>query len=280
MSNKYIDEALHDAACLSEFQELYAYIHERESKLLVEGIANQIIVEPQFLQDYMKDNDDKLDVKPPPPTPMTPISAVAEVITIPLYALLHNPFFHIISMMEGLNSLNQEIKQYVILDCILGRVLWGDDGDHKQNIIGQISEKGFYIGSSIGSVDQITSIKGNTHIAVAGVYYTDYELLKRTVSDVNGDGKINIVDDQYVNSIIDGMKSMLWVQDIVQKQREMICDGEQPYDQSQTVNGNDTSDVVVNQGFGYYPTDLCDFSGSYLIDPHLQESNWNNITSN
>ncbi|KAA6392434.1 MAG: hypothetical protein EZS28_012036 [Streblomastix strix] len=46
------------------------------------------------------------------------------------------------------------------------------------------------------------------------------------------------------------------------------------------INGNDTPDVVVNQGFGYYPMDLCDLSGSYLIDPQPQESNQNNITSN
>ncbi|KAA6346609.1 MAG: hypothetical protein EZS28_052080 [Streblomastix strix] len=46
------------------------------------------------------------------------------------------------------------------------------------------------------------------------------------------------------------------------------------------INGNDTPYVVVNQGFGYYPIDLCDFIGSYLIDPPPQEQNQNNITSN
>ncbi|KAA6360194.1 MAG: hypothetical protein EZS28_044279, partial [Streblomastix strix] len=214
-----------------------------------------------------------------------------------------------------------------------------------------------------GSVDQVTSIKGNTHVAIAGVYYTDYEPLKRATNDVNGDGQINIVDDWHVNSIIDGMKSMSWVQDVVQKQTEAIGDGVQPYDPSQPVslsnyfnnntklvnnntfgplraayfvkegpictfnfqaevssqhvnnvfkvfktidsdlqprlskffpikasftsfagmiqiNGNDTPDVVVNQGSGFYPMDLCDFSGSYLIDPQPQESNQNDITSN
>ncbi|KAA6366915.1 MAG: hypothetical protein EZS28_037558 [Streblomastix strix] len=45
------DEALLDAAGLSEFPELYAYIHEREPKPIVDGIANQIIVGPQYLQD-------------------------------------------------------------------------------------------------------------------------------------------------------------------------------------------------------------------------------------
>ncbi|KAA6353044.1 MAG: hypothetical protein EZS28_051429, partial [Streblomastix strix] len=225
----------------------------------------------------------------------------------------------------------------------------------------------------IGSVDQVTSIKGNTHIAIAGVYYTDYEPLKRATTDMNGDGKINILDDWHVNSIIDGMKSVSWVQDAVQKQSEVIGDnalhsdsssnGTQPYDPSMPVslsnylnnntklvnnntfgplraayfvkegpictfnfqaevssqhvnnvfkvfktidsdlqprltkffpiktsftsfagmiqiNGNDTPDVVVNQGFGYYPMDLCDFSGSYLLDPQPQESNQSNNVSN
>ncbi|KAA6396551.1 MAG: hypothetical protein EZS28_007927 [Streblomastix strix] len=79
-----------------------------------------------------------------------------------------------------------------------------------------------YIESSIGSVDQIIPIKGNNHITIASVYYTDYEPLKRAISDVNGNRKINIVDDWHVNSIIDGMKSMSWVQDVVQKQTEAI----------------------------------------------------------
>ncbi|KAA6368327.1 MAG: hypothetical protein EZS28_036144 [Streblomastix strix] len=239
----------------------------------------------------------------------------------------------------------------------------GDDVGHKQNVMGYISKKGPYLGVSIGSVDQVTSIKCNTHIAIAGVYYTDYEPLKRATSDVNGDGKINIVDDWHVNSVIDGKKSMSWVQDVVQKQTEAIGDGVQPYDPSIPVslsnyfnnntklvnnstfgplraayfvkdgpictfnfqaevssqhvnnvfkvfktidsdlqprlakffpiktsftsfagmiqiNGNDTPDIVVNQGSGFYPMDLCDFSGSYLIDRLTQESNQNNVTSN
>ncbi|KAA6400326.1 MAG: hypothetical protein EZS28_004143 [Streblomastix strix] len=46
------------------------------------------------------------------------------------------------------------------------------------------------------------------------------------------------------------------------------------------INRNDTLDDVVNQGFGYYPIDLCEFSGSYLIDSQQYEQNQNNITSN
>ncbi|KAA6370261.1 MAG: hypothetical protein EZS28_034212 [Streblomastix strix] len=74
-------------------------------------------------------------------------------------------------------------------------LILGDDVGRKQNVMGSISEKRFYLGVSIGSVDQIRSIKSNTHIAIAGDYYTDYESLKRATTDVNGDGKINIVDD-------------------------------------------------------------------------------------
>ncbi|KAA6389568.1 MAG: hypothetical protein EZS28_014904 [Streblomastix strix] len=383
MSNVYIDEALLNSAGLSEFSELYVYIHEREPKPIVDGIANQIIVGPQYPQDQVKDNDNKLSVQPPPSTPITPIVVAAEVITVSLYTLtqpllpynigdggikfykLRNKVVYNIGL-----YLREDFMGFVftsfpeeLLPFSKHALVLGDYGGHKRNIMGYISEKGPYIGSSIGSVDQITPIKGNIHIAIAGVYYTDYEPLKRATSNVNGDGNINIVDDWQVNSIIDGMKSMLWVQDTDQKQTEAIGDGVQPYYPSQPdslfnyfnnntklvnnkrfgplreayfvkegpicifnfqaevssqhvnnvfkvfqavdsdlqpiltkffpiktsytsfagiiqINGNDTPDVVVNQGFGYYPMDLCDFSGSYLIDPQLQESNQNNITSN
>ncbi|KAA6387203.1 MAG: hypothetical protein EZS28_017269, partial [Streblomastix strix] len=149
-----------------------------------------------------------------------------------------------------------------------------NDVGHNQNIMVYISEKGFYLGVSIGSVDQDTSLKGNTQIAIAGVYYTDYESLMRATSYLYGDGKINIVDDWHIHSTIDRMKSMFWVQNVVQKQTEAIGDIFQPYDPMNNktfvphrsayfvkeglicmiqIDGNDTPDVVVNQGLGYYP---------------------------
>ncbi|KAA6399294.1 MAG: hypothetical protein EZS28_005179 [Streblomastix strix] len=126
MSGDFIDETLLNAAGLSQFPELNIQIHERELKPIVDRIANQIIVGPQYQQDYVKDIDDKLFIQPTPTEQITtPKPIAAEIIT-----------------------------------------------------------------------------------------------------------------------------------------------------------KNHTPDVVVNQGFGYYPIDLCDFSGSYLIDPQLQESNQKNITSN
>ncbi|KAA6364669.1 MAG: hypothetical protein EZS28_039804, partial [Streblomastix strix] len=383
MSNVYIDEALLDAAGLSEFPELYAYIHEREPKQIVDGIANQIVVGPQYLQDQVKDNDDKLHTQPAPqPIVPTEIPQV-EIFKIPKSQLaancqMYNPVDEYFYFYKLRNKVVYNIGLYLSNDFMgfiftnFPEELWpfskhalvlGDDVGHKQNVMGYISEKGFYLGVSIGSVDQVTSIKGNTHIAIAGVYYTDYEPLKRATTDMNGDGKINILDDWHVNSIIDGMKSVSWVQDAVQKQTEVIGDGTQPYDPSMPVslsnylnnntklvnnntfgplraayfvkegpictfnfqaevssqhvnnvfkvfktidsdlqprlakffpiktsftsfagmiqiNGNDTPDVVVNQGFGYYPMDLCDFSGSYLLDPQPQESNQSNNVSN
>ncbi|KAA6371403.1 MAG: hypothetical protein EZS28_033069 [Streblomastix strix] len=383
MSNVNIDEALLDAAGLSEFPELYAYIHEREPKPIIDGIANQIIVGPQYLQDQMKYNDDKLNVQSIP-QPIVPIEIPqVQIFKIPRSQLAANvqmyypadEYFYFYKLRNkvvyniGL-YLSNHFMGFVFTNFLeelwpLGKhaLVLGDDVGHKQNVMGYISEKGFYLGVSIGSVDQVTSIKGFTLIAIAGVYYTDYEPLKRATNDVNGDGKINIVDDWHVNSIIVGMKSMSWVQDVVQKQTEAIGDKVQPYDPSQPVslstyfnnntklvnnntfgplraayfvkespiytfnfqaevssqhvnnvfkvfktidsdlqprlpkffpiktsftsftgmiqiNENDTPNVVVNQGSGVYPMDLCDFSGSYLIDPQPQESNQNNVTSN
>ncbi|KAA6384007.1 MAG: hypothetical protein EZS28_020469 [Streblomastix strix] len=91
----------------------------------------------------------------------------------------------------------------------------GDKIGHQQNVKGCISEKGFYLGVSIGSVDQVSSIDGNTHIAIVEVNYTDYELLKKATSVINADGMINIADYRYGNSINEGTKSMSWVKDVV-----------------------------------------------------------------
>ncbi|KAA6365164.1 MAG: hypothetical protein EZS28_039309, partial [Streblomastix strix] len=381
--NDDVDEALLDAAGLSDFPELYAYIHEREPKPIVDGTANQIIIGPQYLQDQVKDNDDKLNVQPIP-QPIVPVETPqVQIFKIPKSQLapnvqMYNPADEYFYFYKLRNKVVYNIGLYLSNDFMgfiftnfleelypfsKHALVLGDDVGHKQNVMGYISEKGPYLGVSIGSVDQVTSIKGNIHVAIAGVYYTDYEPLKRATNDVNGDGKINILDDWHVNSIIDEMKSMSWVQDVVQKQTEAIGDGVQPYDPSQPVslsnyfnnntklvnnntfgplraayfvkegpictfnfqaevssqhinnvfkvfktidsdlqprlpkffpiktsftsfagmiqiNANDTPDVVVNQGFGYYPMDLCDFSGSYLLDPQPQESNQNDITLN
>ncbi|KAA6388372.1 MAG: hypothetical protein EZS28_016101 [Streblomastix strix] len=240
MSNVYIDEALLDSAGLSEFPELYAYIHELEPKPIIDRIYNQIIVGPQYLQDQVKENDDKLSVQPPPPEPKTPIPVAAEVITVPLYTLTQPLLpYNINDGCAIFNKLRNNVVYNIGLylrEDLIGFVftsfpeeLWpfskhalvlGDDGGYKQNIMGYICEKGFNIGSSIGSVDQIIPTRGNTNIAIAGVYCTDYEPLKREVSDVNDDGEINIIDDWYVNSTIDGMKSMSWVQDVVKYKKK------------------------------------------------------------
>ncbi|KAA6404392.1 MAG: hypothetical protein EZS28_000079 [Streblomastix strix] len=88
MSNVYIDEALKNAAGLSDFSELYAYIHDRESKPIVDGVTNQIIAGPQYLQDQVKDIEEKIFVQQTPPEPITqPIPDAAEIITIPITKL-------------------------------------------------------------------------------------------------------------------------------------------------------------------------------------------------
>ncbi|KAA6393760.1 MAG: hypothetical protein EZS28_010710 [Streblomastix strix] len=72
---------------LSEFPELYAYINDRQPKPIFDGIANQIIVGPKYLHVQVKENDDKLSVQPPHPTPIAPIPVATEGITVPLYTL-------------------------------------------------------------------------------------------------------------------------------------------------------------------------------------------------
>ncbi|KAA6390605.1 MAG: hypothetical protein EZS28_013867 [Streblomastix strix] len=166
----------------------------------------------------MKDIDDKLNVQPPSTTSITPKPVAAEIIIIPQYRLIQalRPFNINYGGIKFYQLRNKVVHNFGLQfrEEFLGFVfasfpeeLWpfskhalvlGDDVGHKQNVMGYISEKGPYLGVSIGSVDQITSIKGNTHIAIADIYYTDYKSLKRATSDVNGDGKINIVDDWHI----------------------------------------------------------------------------------
>ncbi|KAA6399128.1 MAG: hypothetical protein EZS28_005341 [Streblomastix strix] len=184
MSNVYIDEVLLDAAGLSEFPELYACIHEREPKLIVDEITNHIIVGPQYLQDQVIDNFDKLRVKPPRPAPIMPVPVAAKVITVPLFTptqplLPYNINDGETKFYKLRNKVEYNIGQYLRKDMMgfvftnFPKEFWpfskrvlkqGYDDMHKQNIRGYISAKGFYIGSSIGIVDQITQIKVNGQI--------------------------------------------------------------------------------------------------------------------
>ncbi|KAA6359396.1 MAG: hypothetical protein EZS28_045078, partial [Streblomastix strix] len=197
MSNVYIDEALLDAAGLSDFPELYAYIHEREPKPIVDGIANQIIIGSQYLQDQVKDNDDKLNVQPIPQPIVLIETPQVQIFKIPKNQLapnvqMYNPADEYFYFYKLRNKVVYNIGLYLSNDFMgfiftnfleelypfsKHALVLGDDVGHKQNVMGYISEKGPYLGVSIGSVDQVTSIKGNTHVAIAGVYYTDYEPL-------------------------------------------------------------------------------------------------------
>ncbi|KAA6393048.1 MAG: hypothetical protein EZS28_011423 [Streblomastix strix] len=57
MSNVYIDERLLDAACLTDFPELYAYIKERYPKPIGE-LPQPVPIGDQTLQQQVKNNDD------------------------------------------------------------------------------------------------------------------------------------------------------------------------------------------------------------------------------
>ncbi|KAA6385746.1 MAG: hypothetical protein EZS28_018726, partial [Streblomastix strix] len=155
-SKVYIDEALLDAAGLSEFPELYAYIHEREPKRIVDGIANQIIVGPQYLQDQVKDIDDKLNVQPIP-QPIVPIEiSQVQIFKIPKSQLaanvqMYNPADEYFYFYKLRNKVVYNIGLYLSND-FMGFVLtnfleelWpfskhalilGDDVGHKQNVMG------------------------------------------------------------------------------------------------------------------------------------------------
>ncbi|KAA6366508.1 MAG: hypothetical protein EZS28_037965 [Streblomastix strix] len=250
MRSEYIDEALLKTVGQSELTDLYDYIHELESKPIVDEIANQIIVGQQYLQDQVKDNDNKLIVKltsQEPTTPSIPVAAEITAITLirlTLLSLLYKINDIRIKFSKLRNIVVYNIGLYISNDFMgfvftnLLEELWPfskhafvlrDNLDHKQNVMSYIDSQGFNISLSIGSIEQITLIKGNTHIAIAGIYYTDQESFKRAIRDVNSDVKINIVHDWYVSSTNEGVSSMSYVQDVVQILIEMIGDEVQPH---------------------------------------------------
>ncbi|KAA6384118.1 MAG: hypothetical protein EZS28_020353, partial [Streblomastix strix] len=340
MSSVYIDEALLDAEGLSEFPELFAYIHEREPKPIVNGIANQIIVGPQYLQDQVKNIDDKLKIQPIT-QPIVPIE-------IPQVQIFKIPMSQLAANVQMYNLADEYSYFYKLRNKVVYNI----------GLYLSVDFMGFVFTSFLEELWPFRK-----HVLILGDDVGHKQIVMRAINDVNGDEKINIIDDLHVISIIYGTKSMSWVQDVVFKQMEAIGDEVQPQDPSQPVslsnyfnnstklvnnkifgflreayfvkegpictlsiqaevsrkhvnnvfkvfqtidsdlqprltkffpiktsytsftgmiqiNGNDTSDDVVNQGSRFYPIDLCDFSGSHLIDPLPQESNQNNITSN
>ncbi|KAA6392270.1 MAG: hypothetical protein EZS28_012203 [Streblomastix strix] len=109
-TNIYINEALLDA---------------KESKPIVDGIAIQIIVGPQYLQDQVKDTDDKLSDQSPSPTLITLIPVAVEgdqilqimklfrIYNIGLYLREDFMGFVFTSFLEELGEQNPFVVRYV-----------------------------------------------------------------------------------------------------------------------------------------------------------------------
>ncbi|KAA6384413.1 MAG: hypothetical protein EZS28_020062 [Streblomastix strix] len=83
MSNVYIDERLLDAAGLSDFPELYAYIKERYPKPL-EQQPQPVPIGEQTLQQQVKNNDDIIyasieEFEPPVPNAITKLDLSSQL---------------------------------------------------------------------------------------------------------------------------------------------------------------------------------------------------------
>ncbi|KAA6401770.1 MAG: hypothetical protein EZS28_002712 [Streblomastix strix] len=85
MSNVCIDEKLLDAAGLSDFQELYAYVKERQSKPIGE-LPQPVPIGDQTLQQRLKNNDDIIydsgdgsneEFEPPVPNAITKLDLIS-----------------------------------------------------------------------------------------------------------------------------------------------------------------------------------------------------------
>ncbi|KAA6401507.1 MAG: hypothetical protein EZS28_002968 [Streblomastix strix] len=235
----YIDKALLDAAGLTDFPELYAYIRERDSQPPV-GEASPVPIGEQTLQKQVKDNDDALA------GPIDPVQP-------PTIEAMHYETFGFILLTPGLQlydssqstfrfavqgnkvTFNLGLKTATTFKgYIMGgfpyrlvptkrekpSIIVGHDCDRGYHLQCFIDDQGPYI--STWSDDAIPQ---NVHIALSGTYYIDYELYKRATTDVNNDGQNDIMDDWHQNSQVAERQTESWVYDVVKQQTDQIASG-------------------------------------------------------
>ncbi|KAA6373917.1 MAG: hypothetical protein EZS28_030559 [Streblomastix strix] len=105
MSNVYIDERLLDAAGLSDFPELQAYVKERYPKP-IGGLPQPVPIGDQTLQQQVKNNDDIIyssneELEPPVPKAITKLdlsSQLEQQSFQPPAVQIHNQSFMMIEL--------------------------------------------------------------------------------------------------------------------------------------------------------------------------------------
>ncbi|KAA6400547.1 MAG: hypothetical protein EZS28_003926 [Streblomastix strix] len=234
MSSVYLDEALLDAAGLSDFPELYAYIRERYQDPIPP--AQRILIGEQTLQKQVKDNDDILfntneEFVPPVPnaTQILDLSSQQERSSFlsssgsdPQLIVYNDPATLTASYeTTGLFPNGYLFKSYPEKarpkagDKMIGLV--GIDTTNKNSIFCYIDQNGPFIIST-------SQILSNTALVINVTYYKIYEYSKIINYDANNDGRVDIMDTQHINSK-GTFESQSHVYETVKKQTCLIATG-------------------------------------------------------
>ncbi|KAA6354557.1 MAG: hypothetical protein EZS28_049916, partial [Streblomastix strix] len=244
--NVYIDERLLDAAGLSDFPELYAYIKERYPKPIGE-LPQPVPIGDQTLQQQVKNNDDIINAsnevfEPPVPNAITKLDLSSQLerngflassgsdptlivygdrITLTAsYAttgVFPNGYLFKSYPQEARPKQGDQVIAFV-----------GTDASNTYNIFCYIDQGGPFIISS-------RWLPSNTALVLNITYYKNYESSKKVNYDANNDGKIDIMDTWNVNGK-GQFEAQSYVYETVKNQSNLIEAGVQGLNRTNYLN--------------------------------------------
>ncbi|KAA6378553.1 MAG: hypothetical protein EZS28_025921 [Streblomastix strix] len=228
----YIDEALLDAAGLTDFPELYAYIKERDSQPPV-GVAPPVPVGEQTLQEQVKINADILENTneefiPPEPNMPVKIDYGQQIVNKPFIFNEMQPTLIVYGDRVTLNcflTMKQQFKGYVFnsypqeaqpKDNVKIITVICNNFSNNINFFCYIDENGPYV-----YAEDDREIAANTSIVISTTYYKQFEALKQINYDSNNDGQFDIMD-VWNGSGQGTHATQSHVYDVVKKQSDLV----------------------------------------------------------
>ncbi|KAA6386399.1 MAG: hypothetical protein EZS28_018073 [Streblomastix strix] len=203
MSNVYIDERLLDAAGLSDFPELYAYIKERYPKSIGE-LPQPVPIGDQTLQQQLKNNDDIIyasneEFEPPVPNAVMKLDLSSQLERQSFLASSGSDpqlivYGDRITLTASYTTTGVFPNGYLFKsypqearpkqgDQVIALV--GTDAYNTYNILCYIDQGGPFIISS-------RWLPSNTALVLNITYYKNYESSKKINYDANNDGKLTL----------------------------------------------------------------------------------------
>ncbi|KAA6361863.1 MAG: hypothetical protein EZS28_042610, partial [Streblomastix strix] len=246
MSNVYIDERLLDAAGLSDFPELYAYIKERYPKPIGE-LPQPVPIGDQTLQQQVKNNDDIIYgsnevFEPPVPNAITKLDLSSQLERSSFLASSgSDPTLIVygdrITLTASYATTGVFPNGYLFKsypqearpkqgDQVIALV--GIDASNTYNIFCYIDQGGPFIISS-------RWLPSNTALVLNITYYKNYEPSKKINYDANNDGKIDIMDTWNVNGK-GQFEAQSYVYETVKNQTNLIEAGVQGLNRTNYLN--------------------------------------------